>query len=254
MSEQLKYQFKIEKDRELALDMPSGVFIPTGTSKVLVKAVREFVKQPGKLLDLGCGCGVVGIALQQLGLVRGSLYVSDLSKKAVVCAEKNAKQYNCPIVAKCGPLFEPWKEEKFNYIVNDVSGVSEKVAKISPWFDNIPCDSGKDGTTLVGKVISEASQYLEQGGCLFFPIVSFSNVDKIMEMAQQNFLRVERLVHEEWPLPKEMNQEIEVLKKLKEEGCIQITEKFGMVLWFTDVYVAYNTTKNKKGGEYSENK
>lgn len=240
MIEKLKYQFKYEKIKELELDLPKGVFTPTGTSQVLIKAIRGFIKQPGKLLDLGCGCGVVGIALHQLGLVKGSLYASDLSKEAVDCAETNAKQYNCPIVAKCGTLFEPWKEEKFDYIVDDVSGVSDEVAKISPWFDNVPCNSGKDGTALVGKVIQDSSQNLKQGGYLFFPIVSFSNVDKIIKMARQSFSHVARLIREEWPLPKEMYQHIAALRKLNEAGCIQITEKFGIVLCFTDVYVAYN--------------
>lgn len=232
--------------RALELDMPEGVFIPTGTSKVLIKAVREFIKQPGKLLDLGCGCGVVGISLQQLGLITGSLYVSDLSQKAVDCVETNAKQYNCPIVAKRGPLFEPWKEEKFDYIVDDVSGVSETVAKISPWFDNVPCDSGADGTELIARVIQEASRYLNPGGKLFFPIVSFSNVDKILKVAHQHFSQVKRLAHEEWPLPREMNQHVELLKKLQEIGNIQITEKFGIILWYTDVYVAH-TPSNTAG-------
>ncbi|HLB43597.1 MAG TPA: methyltransferase [Gammaproteobacteria bacterium] len=236
----MQYQFKMDKNRELELDMPEGVFTPTGTSKVLVKAVGEFVKLPGKLLDLGCGCGVVGISLQQLGLIKDSLYVSDLSKKAVDCAKANAKQYNCPIVAKCGPLFEPWKEEKFDYIVDDVSGVSEEVAKISPWFDNVPCNSGTDGTELIVRVIKEACRHLNPFGKLFFPIVSFSNVDKILKVAHQNFSQVKRLAHEEWPLPREMNQHIVLLKKMQEKGIIQITEKFGMILWFTDVYVAYN--------------
>ncbi len=240
MLEQLKYQFKMGKNRELELDMPEGVFTPTGTSKVLIKAAGEFIKQPGKLLDLGCGCGVVGISLQQLGLIEGSLYVSDLSQKAVDCVETNAKQYNCPIVAKCGPLFEPWKEEKFDYIVDDVSGVSDIVAKISPWFDNVPCDSGMDGTELIVQVIQEAHRHLNPFGKLFFPVVSFSNADKILKVAHQNFSQVVRLAHEEWPLPHEMNQHVALLKKLQEKGVIQITEKFGLVLWFTDVYVAYN--------------
>lgn len=235
-----KYQFKMDKNRELELDMPEGVFTPTGTSKVLVKAVGEFIQQPGKLLDVGCGSGVVGISLQQLGLVKGSLYVSDLSQKAVDCAEKNAKQYNCPVVAKCGPLFEPWKEEKFDYIVDDVSGVSETVAKISPWFNHVPCDSGTDGTELIVQVIQEASRHLNPSGKLFFPIISFSNVDKILKVAHQHFSHVERLAHEEWPLPREMNQHVVLLKELHEQGAIQITEKFGIILWFTDVYVAYN--------------
>ncbi|OGT44933.1 MAG: hypothetical protein A3E82_00675 [Gammaproteobacteria bacterium RIFCSPHIGHO2_12_FULL_38_11] len=231
---------KVNNNRELKLEMHKGVFTPTGTSKALVKAVGNFITQPGKLLDLGCGSGVVGISLQQLGLVKDALYVSDLSKEAVDCAEINAKQYNCPIVAKCGPLFEPWKEEKFDYIVDDVSGVSETVAKISPWFDNVPCNSGIDGTELIVQVIQEASRHLNPFGKLFFPIVSFSDVDKILKVAHQQFSRVERLAHEEWPLPQEMNQHVALLKKLQEKGVIQITEKFGMTLWFTDVYVAYN--------------
>jgi len=38
-----------------------------------------------------------------------------------------------------------------------------------------------------------------------------------------------------------MYQHLPVLKGLQEDGRIQFKEKFGMVLWFTDVYVAYNS-------------
>lgn len=236
----IKYRFKIDTNRELILNIPDGVFVPTGTTKALVKAVRQYVKSPGKLLDLGCGCGVVGIALQKIGLVKGLLYASDLSEEAVNCVKENAKQHQCPIVVKSGRLFKPWENEKFDFIVDDVSGVSEEVAKISPWFNNVPCDSGYDGVSLVVEVIQKASFHLNPGGRLFFPVVSFSNANKILNVARENFSYVECLVHEEWPLPKEMNQHIGVLKKLQEEGHIQFVEKFGMVLWFTDIYVAYN--------------
>ncbi|OGC04163.1 hypothetical protein A2276_06080 [candidate division WOR-1 bacterium RIFOXYA12_FULL_43_27] len=232
---QLRYQFG-----ELVLDVQDGVFTPTGTTEVLFKAVQKYIKKPGKILDLGCGCGVMGIALHQIGVVRGLLYASDLSEESVACTKKNADRYNCPVVAKSGALFDPWVEEKFDYIVDDVSGVSEEVARISPWFDGVPCESGRDGSSLVVQVIKKARAHLNSSGCLFFPIISFSNVNNILNAAHENFSNVELLAHEEWPLPKEMNQHVAILRKLHEEGYIQITEKFGMVLWFTDVYVAYN--------------
>jgi precorrin-6B methylase 2 len=242
----VKYRLEIDRSRELILNIPDGVFVPTGTTQALLKAVRQHVKNPGKLLDLGCGCGAVGIALQKIGLVKGSLYASDLSEEGVNSTKENARQHQCPIVVKSGGLFEPWENEKFDFIVDDVSGVSKEVAKISPWFNKVPCDSGYDGTSLVVEVIQKADSHLNFGGRLFFPIVSFSNVNKILMAARKNFLHVERLVHEEWPLPKEMNRHIVLLKRLQEEGHIQFVEKFGMVLWFTDIYVAYNYHGNQE--------
>ena len=132
MSDQFFYKFKYGLTEELMLNVPEGVFVPTGTSQSLVKAVRGYVKEPGKTVDLGCGSGAVGIVLNKLGLIKGNLYASDLSEKAVESVERNAKQYDCPVVAKAGSLFDPWQDEKFDYIVDDISGVSEEVARISP--------------------------------------------------------------------------------------------------------------------------
>lgn len=234
------YKFKIDKNNEILLTMPSGVFLPTGTTAVLLKAVRTYVRKPGKVLDLGCGCGVIGIVLHQMGLVKAPLYASDLSEAAIDCMNKNAAFYHCPVIVKCGSLFEPWKDEKFDYIVNDVSGIAVDVAKVSPWYNNVSCESGVDGTSLVVEVLKEAPRYLNKGGLFFFPVISFSNVDKILTAARENFSHIEQLVCQEWPLPKEMHQHLATLKRLRERGYIQFEEKFGMVLWFTHIYVAYN--------------
>lgn len=239
--EQPNYKFKIDRDKEISLFMLSDVFIPTGTSRVLLKAVQGRISKPGKLLDLGCSCGVVGIILYQMGLAKAPLYASDLSERAIDNLSKNALFHHCPVIAKCGSVFDPWKNEKFDYVVNDVSGVAMEVAKISPWFNNVPCQSGIDGTSLVVEVLQKAPAHLNFGGLFFFPVISFSNVSKILKVAHDNFSHVEHLVHQEWPLPKQMQQHISTLKELFKEGHIQIEERFGMVLWFTDIYVAYNS-------------
>ncbi len=241
MSKQPNYKFKVDSNNEILLAIKSGVFVPTATTSVLFKAVWSYVSKPGKMLDLGCGSGVVGIALHQIGLIKAPLYGSDLSEQAVDCMKLNAMLHDCPVVARCGSLFDPWENESFDYIVDDVSGVAEEVAKISPWFNDVPCQSGRDGTLLVVEVIQKAPSYLNAAGRFFLPVISFSNVNKILTTARESFSHFRSLIHKEWPLPKEMYQHLTMLRRLKEDGLIHFTEKYGMVLYFTDIYVAYNT-------------
>lgn len=232
------HTLKIE-DREISLNMFEGVFVPTGTTKVLAEAVCPYVQKPGKLLDLGCGSGAVGIALHQMGVVKDPLYASDVSEAAVECVKKNAALNNCPVIARAGSMFAPWADEKFDYIVDDVAGIAEEVARHSPWYNKVSCESGTDGTVLVRQIIKEAAGHLNLGGLFVFPVISFSNIPAILTAAREHFSHVKQLSHTEWPLPKEMYAHADLLKKLQAHGHIQFIEKFGMILYFTDVYVAY---------------
>lgn len=245
MAQQILHKFNIDDSLEINLTIPDGVFVPTDTTTTLVDAVKTYVKAPVKLLDLGAGSGVVGITLSLLGLVKPPLYGSDLSIDAVNSLIKNAGDHNVEVVGKSGSLFKPWRGDKFDCIVDDISGVAEEVAKASPWFNNVPCQSGIDGTDLIIKVLQQAPDYLMPGGVCFFPVLSLSNTKKILDMANRKFKHVKRLCRKEWPLPKEMYQHMDMLDRLKSEGHIQIINKFGMVLWYTDIYAASNDEDNK---------
>ena len=49
-------------------------------------------------------------------------------------------------------MFVPWDGEKFDFIVESVSAISEPVANVSPWYNkNIPYEAGLDGTKLIMK-------------------------------------------------------------------------------------------------------
>ena len=121
---------------------------------------------------------------------------------------------------------------------------------MSFWVSNTSEILGSDWTirgnslvleeALVIEVIDKASEYLNPRGLLFFPIVSFSNGEKILNFAKEKFSCVERLIHNQWPLPKDMYQHIEKLEELRGKGLVSFENKFGMALWFTDIYVAYN--------------
>ena len=99
---------------------------------------------------------------------------------------------------------------------------------------------GRGGADLTIQVLQDASKHLNENGMLFFPIISFSDVDKILDVARKSFTNVELLKRDEWPLPKDMYEHLSTLKRIKEEGNIHFEEKFGMILCFTDIYVAFN--------------
>ncbi len=219
------------------------VFHPTGTSLSLIRSFSGLTREPGKLLDLGCGCGIVGIVASKMGLASSPVYASDLSEQAVECARANSRRHGCEIVARSGSLFAPWQGERFDTILDDVSGVAEEIAKVSPWFAGVPCASGPDGTDLVCEVIRQAPQHLAPGGRLFFPIISLSNGERILESANRAFRSVKKIAHKDWPLPAEMKPHADLIKAMNAEGRVKITQKFGMIIFHTDVYVACNDTE-----------
>ena len=233
-----KYTCQINKHKNFEIKLQEGVFHPTGTSDEIIKAVSGNIVSPGRVLDLGCGSGVVGFALHILGKSENPLYASDLSNDAVLLIEENAKNLGIPVISRQGSIFEPWENESFDYIVDDISGIAEQVAEISPWFSKTSCRSGEDGTDLVIKAITSSPEHLNMAGKFFFPVLSLSNTEKIIETANTIFTTVTRVAHKEWKLPDEMKEHMDTLVDLKSKGLIHFEEKYGWLLWSTEVYMA----------------
>ncbi|MDC3262056.1 methyltransferase [Candidatus Pseudothioglobus singularis] len=221
-----------------------GIFKPTGTTKLLVDSVitncNGFVNK--KILDLGAGCGVVAISLSKEGLNNNNFYASDLNENTVECVLYNANHNNCKINVKKGSLFEPWYQEKFDLIIDDISGVSNEIAQISGWFDGVPCESGVGGDILTNKFLEDSVNYLNTGGVVFFPVISFSDVESILSTAKNNFDIVECVARNDFMLPDSLKSHLDILEKLKASGYIDFQNRFGTIIWYTEIYKAYNKT------------
>ena len=124
-----------------------AVFTPNLTSKLLVKAVIGRVGTlSGHVLEIGCGSGWI---TEQIGAEiqaeKAKFFLSDLSEEAIELAQNNLKTTIPNAVFRVGSGLKPWVDSQFDLIINDVAGISDAIAKISPWYVGVPCDAGDDG-------------------------------------------------------------------------------------------------------------
>ena len=231
-------QFKLDSGFELDLEKSEKVFTPTGTTEAIIEGIIENNVKKSSILDLGCGCGVIGLSLFKSGLVKEPLYASDLSDLAIENVKFNAQKIGCAINAKVSNLFSAWKNRKFEIIVCDVSSISDEVAKFSPWFSSVECQTGIGGDKLIKEVIKNVSNFAEKKCKFYFPIISLSDVDSIKSYAGKYFKTLKIVKKKNWPLPDVMLPKIDFLRKLKEEKKVDFKERFGLVICYTEVYEA----------------
>lgn len=234
-----KYIFKDKALGSYKFELDDQTFVPTQTTNCIIHASLKVLEKDSSILDLGCGCGIVAILLAKHAKYDVALNASDLSDTVESVVKKNAIEYGVNINVRKSNIFDAWGQKKFDLIINDISGVSDKIASISPWFKNISCEAGEGGNLLVNKVMDDAHNHLNRGGKLIFPIISFSNKKAILEKAHKLFKNVDLIEKQEWPVPKEMFEHIDLLESLKEEGLIDFKISFGQLIGYTEIYSAY---------------
>jgi len=133
--------------KEFKLITGSGVFgkdkVDTGTV-LLIESSKIEDKESFSLLDLGCGYGIVGVALKKLN-PKISVTCSDVNERAVKLTEKNSKLNKTEVKAVQSNLFE----------------------NISDDFDailvNLPQNAGKE---ICFSMIQESYNHLNENGSL----------------------------------------------------------------------------------------
>lgn len=238
MSSQFSLKNK-KREKKILLFKNKNVFTPTETTRFLIKGLlKKFPKKKIDILDLGCGNGVIGIYLLKNYVNINLVVFSDVSGDAIKITKKNCdlnKIHENQYKLIKSNVFDKIPNIKFDIIINDVSGISSKVAKMSNWFNNVPCNSGIDGTKLTMKVLKNFNTFLKPNGRLYFPIISLSNENKIFAFMKKKKIKHKLISVNSWPMPKLMYKFKTNLVRLNKTKKINFIDKYGLLIANTKI-------------------
>jgi methylase of polypeptide subunit release factors len=217
--------------------MTNGVFKQNLTSDLLCKSIIELgLNSDMRFLDLGCGDANIGLRVALYFNIK-SISGSDTSEAAIIQAKKNAKKIGVCGNFKIGSGLDPWEKETFDVISCDVAAISERIAKLSDWYENISCMTGEDGLYLVLPIIETARRYLSSSGIFIIPCISLANEKKLEESLRNSFKVVDRVNEKQWPMPKSLIEKMKAAGLSEKSANWRVDQKFGIYTAYTSVYV-----------------
>lgn len=170
-----------------------SVLIPQPDTEILVEEVIDIYNKNYRIkntkisiLDLCTGSGAIAISLKK-NLNNVEVFASDISKKALEVAKKNAIQNKTEINFIESNLFEEI-EEKFDIIVSNPPYIESEVLKtLSEEVKHEPVlalDGGEDGLDFYKKIAKEAKDYLKENGILALEI-GFNQKESVINLLEQ---------------------------------------------------------------------
>ncbi len=150
-SEKQKSSLNVKKikqkimNNEFEFYTASGVFSKDKIDKgTLVLAENMIVDKNSKVLDIGCGIGILGIAAAKL--FNADVVMGDVNERAVMLARKNIKLNDVKAEVYQGNLYQKINQKDFDAILS-----------------NPPQTAGKE---LCFRLIEEAKNHLKNNGSL----------------------------------------------------------------------------------------
>ena len=221
----------------LHLQVSSNTFEPNLTTRLLADIVP--IPPGARVLDLGCGVGPIAIVAARKGA--GEVVGVDIMPEACDTARQNAalNGVDHQIRFLQSNLFENLEDERFDVIIDDVSGMAEGVSRISPWYPATIPTGGPDGTGPTIRMLEQAADHLNPGGTLYFPVLSLADRDKMLATARFVFPEAVECVAEKWiPFCEEFKANLPALEAMQAEGLIDFTSKRSRHLWRLEIYRA----------------
>jgi methylase of polypeptide subunit release factors len=147
---------------------------PCSSSIFILRTLLREKPRLGRLLEVGCGTGVIGLSLLHHGLA-DQLVLTDIDESAVETARQNAQRLGLGHKTRVmqGDLFEPIGRAQFDSLVFNLPLMHKTHAG-----QTHPAVDDPEGR-LAQAFFSTASRHLVPGGLCFFPFSNISNPQRL---------------------------------------------------------------------------
>lgn len=147
-----------------------GVFVPRRRTEHLVRQAISLIRDTVTVIDLCCGSGAIGLAVDRYAECEVDLWSADLDPAAVACARRNLP----PDRVLLGDLFEPLpgllRGKVDLLLVNAPYVPTAAIGAMPPEArdhePHVTLDGGADGLDVHRRVVRVARDWLVPGGAL----------------------------------------------------------------------------------------
>ena len=198
-NEPLAYIFGEKEFWSKSFNVNEHTLIPRPETELLVEVLLKIFK--GKkisILDIGTGSGCIIVSL--LTNLRQSVGTGiDISKNAILIAEKNVAKYKLNNRIKLlNKSFENLFNKKFDLIVSNPPYIEKKAIKnlsedIKKYEPRMALDGGNDGLDLIKKVIYKSKDILKVNGTLALEIGN-EQIKKVSKILIDCNFRIENVI------------------------------------------------------------
>lgn len=153
----------VDKEYTAKIKSSASIFsknkIDLGTFNLIKFGNFDHAKQDAKVLDLGCGYGIIGISIKKFYPFY-DVYMSDINNRAIKLSRENAKENGVDVIVKQSDLFQKFKDDKFDIIIT-----------------NPPYVIGKE---YIIKLIKESKEHLSKNGYIEL-VIKYGKGGKTLE-------------------------------------------------------------------------
>ena len=187
----IQYITNRQEFMKINLYVNENVLIPQPDTEILVEnaieRIKNYEKETIDVLDLCTGSGAIAVSIkkytEQIGK-KVNVFASDVSKKALEVAERNAKENGANIEFILSDLFASIKQtfdiivSNPPYIASSVIGSLPKEVQREP---HLALDGGIDGLDFYKNIATDGYKYLNVDGCLMLEI-GYDQKNQVMDL------------------------------------------------------------------------
>ncbi|MBS5945819.1 MAG: peptide chain release factor N(5)-glutamine methyltransferase [Peptoniphilus harei] len=169
-----------------------GVLIPRQDTEISVEVILKILKENNinKMLEIGCGTGIVSITVDLESKRKMDITALDISSYAINNTTINKKSLKSNIKILESDLFEK-VSGKFDLIYSNPpyiksSEIENLQLEVKDHEPRLALDGGIDGLYFYREIIKEAPNYLNNNGFLVFEI-GYDEAEDISLIMEKNF-------------------------------------------------------------------
>lgn len=210
------------------------VFRPTHTTRLLADAIE--VRPGERVLDVGCGSGILSFVAARLGASR--VVGCDLSPEAVASARENAVALDLAdrTEFRQGNVLEPVSDVEADVVIGDISGIPDDIAEAAGWFPD-GRSGGPTGSELPVAMLEQLGGHLAAGGRMYLPTGTIQAENRVLAVARRIFgaAGLERIAERELPLP-DVVAKSSAVGRLMGDGLLSLRKRGSRLLWKLSIW------------------